>query len=213
MKVYCNHSAWIIEHHLEDDFVEEIKAFIQDNLDQLIEDTKGYSTTGEEARQYWLINNKRNMFYQHPKFFELINKYTHKILNRIKKAGVLIKDTKDEVNLSPLSSWSVIGEEGSFHTVHDHGGAIDGISSLLYLEVPENNKENEHENNLFLITHVGPKSALIHENCFSLEVNPEVGKLLIFPNWIPHGTYPQTKGIRQTFNVNYELFKNDLSNY
>ena len=30
---------------------------------------------------------------------------------------------------------------------------------------------------------------------------------LIFSNWIPHGTYPQTKGIRQTFNANFYMIK------
>lgn len=205
MKLFCNRDAWVIEHYLDEDLVNEIKAFIQDNLDQLIEDTKGYSTTGEESRQYWLINNKRNMFYQHPKFYEIMHKFTHKILNRIKKAGLFVKEKEDHINLSPLSAWSVIGEEGSYHLCHDHGGDIYGISSLLYLEVPENNKENEHENNLYLITHVGPRSRLVYENSYSLEINPEVGKLLIFPNWIPHGTYPQTKGIRQTFNVNFHM--------
>ena len=28
---------------------------------------------------------------------------------------------------------------------------------------------------------------------------------MIFPPHIPHGTYPQTKGIRQSFNLDYEL--------
>ena len=38
-----------------------------------------------------------------------------------------------------------------------------------------------------------------------MTINPEVGKLLIFPDWVLHGTYPQTKGTRQTLNVDYKL--------
>ena len=44
-----------------------------------------------------------------------------------------------------------------------------------------------------------------YKNVSYLHINPEVGKLLIFPDWILHGTYPQTKGIRQSFNIDYAL--------
>ena len=87
---------------------------------------------------------------------------------------------------------------------HNRGG-LDGISTLVYLEVPETNVEDEPENNIFLATHVGAENPYYYENDRVLEINPEVGKLLIFPHWVPHGTYPQTKGIRQTFNIDYKI--------
>jgi hypothetical protein len=51
----------------------------------------------------------------------------------------------------------------------------------------------------------GPNNVFYHSNSKIIHINPEVGKLLIFPDWIIHGTYPQTKGIRQTFNVDYHF--------
>ncbi len=207
LKLYCNRDTWVIQHYLDEDLLKKIKTFIQDNLDEFIEDTEGYSTTGIDSRQYWLINKKRNAFYEHPKFHEIMDEFTLKILNRIKKTGLFVKEGEENIKLCPLSAWSVIGEEGSYHRCHDHGGDIHGISTLLYLEVPENNKESEPENSLYMITHVGPRSHMIKNTSYSLEINPEVGKLLIFPNWIPHGTYPQTKGIRQTFNANFYMIK------
>ena len=141
LKLYCNRDTWVIQHYLDEDLLKKIKTFIQDNLDEFIEDTEGYSTTGKDSRQYWLINKERNAFYEHPKFHEIMDEFTLKILNRIKKTGLFVKEVEENIKLCPLSAWSVIGEEGSYHRCHDHGGDIHGISTLLYLEVPENNKE------------------------------------------------------------------------
>ena len=103
----------------------------------------------------------------------------------------------------------MIGEEGSYHTIHNHaGGRMDGISVVLYLNVPES-KHNDDSNSIFLVLHTDPSSNFITQGCPSLyHIKPEVGKVLIFPHHIPHGTYPQTKGIRQTFNIDYDIFFN-----
>lgn len=44
-----------------------------------------------------------------------------------------------------------------------------------------------------------------------IDINPEVGKLLIFPSWIIHGTCPQTKGTRQTFNLDFTFFNKEYN--
>ena len=34
---------------------------------------------------------------------------------------------------------------------------------------------------------------------------PKVGDILIFPNWVYHGTEPQAIGLRQTLNLDFEI--------
>ena len=111
---------------------------------------------------------------------------------------------KDDVQLYQSTAWTVIGEEGSYHRIHQHSaGVMDGISVVSYLNVPDS---EDNSNSIFLVFHADPSSYFISQGCPSYHhIKPEVGKVLIFPWNIPHGTYPQTKGIRQTFNVDYKF--------
>ena len=206
MRVFENKSSWIIDDYLDSNLVKEIKTIIQDNLNNLYKNKEGYSTTGKNSEQYWLIDQKNDFFVKDSKFYEFEKEYKNQILNRIKVANLFDGEKGEDIDLNNMNAWSVIGEENSYHTVHYHNkGIFDGISTLVYLEVPETNIEDEPENNIFLVTHVGPKNPYYYENTPILDINPEVGKLLIFPNWLLHGTYPQTKGIRQTFNIDYKI--------
>lgn len=198
--------SWIIHDYLDNTLVEEIKTIIQENLNNLYKNKKGYSTTGKNAEQYWLINQKEGFFVNDSRFYEFEKKYKNEIFNRIQSAGLFDKNEKKTIDLNYINAWSVVGEENSYHTVHCHNdGNFDGISTLVYLEVPETNCEDEKENNIFLATHVGPKNKFYYRNSNCVDINPEVGALLIFPDWVLHGTYPQTKGIRQTFNIDYYM--------
>lgn len=206
MRLFVNKSCWVINDYLDSSLVEVIKIIIQENLNNLSKNKEGYSTKGKNAEQYWLINQKDNFFVNDPRFYEFEKEYKNQISNRIKAADLFDEKRREDINLNCINSWSVIGEENSYHTMHCHNeGIFDGISTLVYLEVPETNIEDEPENNIFLATHVGPKNPYYYENTPTLSINPEVGKLLIFPDWVLHGTYPQTKGIRQTFNIDYRI--------
>jgi len=206
MRVFQNKDSWVIEDYFDCSLVEEIKTIIQDNLNTLYKNKEGYSTTGKNSEQYWLIHQKDNFFVNDSRFYEFEKEYKKQILNRIKAADLFDEKKKEDIDLNHINAWSVIGEENSYHTMHCHNeGNFDGISTLVYLEVPETNVEDEPENDLFLATHVGPKNPYYYENTPTLDINPEVGKLLIFPDWVLHGTYPQTKGIRQTFNIDYRI--------
>ena len=143
---------------------------------------------------------------QDSRFYDFEKKYKNQILNRIKAADLFDERNKEDIDLKPINAWSVIGEENSYHTIHCHNeGIFDGISTLVYLEVPETNVKDEPENDIFLVTRVGSGNPFYYKIPPYSSINPEVGKLLIFPDWVLHGTYPQTKGIRQTFNIDYRL--------
>lgn len=191
---------WLIEDQLENELLNDIKKFFDKNLECLLTDKEGYTTTGDSAEQYWIEKRGEKPFYYKNKEYEDIEqRFKEEILGRLKAADLL---KTDDIQLQQATAWMVIGEEGSYHTIHNHAdGRMEGISVVLYLNVPDS---KDHLNSIFLVLHTDPSSHFIKQGCPSIHhIKPEVGKVLIFPYHIPHGTYPQTKGIRQTFNIDY----------
>ena len=205
MRIYENGKNWVIEDQLNEKLVEKINNLIDENLNNLLKLKKGYSTTGKNAEQYWLI--KLNDFYFKNKTFDDIKiEYKSQILNRLKKSNLLDEKIQENISLENSNCWSVIGEENSYHTPHSHNDKETiAVSTVLYLKVPQTNVENEPENNLFLFMNADANNNFYYKNNRIININPIVGKLLIFPDWIIHGTCPQSKGIRQTFNIDYLL--------
>jgi hypothetical protein len=211
MKIYENGSNWVIEDQLNEKLVEKINNLIDENLNGLLKLKEGYSTTGKNVEQYWF--KKNNDFYFKNKNFEDIKiDYKSQILNRLKKSNILNEEMYKKIDLENKDCWSVIGEENSYHTPHSHNGNGYEVSTLVYLKVPETNIENESENNLFLLMDANTKNNFYNNKPSTIIINPIVGKLLIFPDWIIHGTCPQSKGIRQTFNMQYTLINKKIKN-
>jgi hypothetical protein len=212
MKIYENGSNWIIEDQLDEKILEKITHLVDENLNNLLKDKSGYSTTGKNAEQYWLIKDKE--FYFKNEIFENVkSEYKSQILNRLNKSNLLDDKIQNSIDIKNKNCWSVIGEKNSYHTPHFHNDGVDfSISTLVYLKVPRTNIENQPENNLYLIMNSGPNSKFYHNKPKYITVNPTVGKLLIFPDWIIHGTLPQSEGIRQTFNLDYHFIYEKQNN-
>jgi len=113
----------------------------------------------------------------------------------------IIKNVNDQkVNHSALMipwgthTWTVEGQEHSYHTLHRHGKpelrCNDNLSTVLYLNVPKVGGEFYFilEKNTGIETHV---------------IKPKVGDLLLFPWSVYHGVYPQGPGLRKTVNMDY----------
>ena len=195
---------WFIEDQLDNELLNDIKNFFDKNLKFLHKDKKGYSTTGDNAEQYWIKKlGKKPFHYKNKEYEDIERRFRKGIRGRLKSASLL---KNDDIQMCQNSAWTVIGEEGSYHTIHTHGdGLTGGLSVVLYLNVPESEHKN-HSNSIFLVLHTDPSNHFIKQGCSGIShIEPEVGKIIIFPPHIPHGTYPQTKGIRQTFNVDYEF--------
>lgn len=197
-------TSWLIEDQLNTELLNEIKDFFKNHLEFLYKDKEGYSTTGNNAEQYWIEKKGEKQFYYKNQEYENIEKKFRKEIHGRLKAASLLRT--EEIKLQQNTAWTVIGEEGSYHTVHTHSDSImDGIVTVLYLNVPDSESDST-SNSIFLVLHTDPSSHFTSQSCSSTKhIKSEVGKLLIFPNHIPHGTYPQTKGIRQTFNVDYSF--------
>jgi hypothetical protein len=120
--------------------------------------------------------------------------------------------------------WSVHSYEGDYNPLHDHGGnTFLGLSSILYLKVPPVIAEKK------AVAHgASPQLHMASGNCdgftqfvwgatgmrdFSLlrpptqqYIKPEVGKLLIFPNWLLHRVEPFFgEGERRTLSCNMDV--------
>jgi len=212
MKIYENGLNWIIEDQLDETIVEKISNLINDNLNDFLNLKEGFSTKGKNSKQYWLRKPNEDYYYRSKNFENIEKQYKLQILNRLKISGVLKPKILKNIDIKSDSCWTVIGEENSYHTPHFHSDG-DGrtISTILYLRVPETNIEDEPDNNLYLIMNSGPNTRLYLNNPKYFIISPEVGKMLIFPDWIIHGTCPQSKGIRQTFNMDYSFIKQNNS--
>jgi hypothetical protein len=100
-----------------------------------------------------------------------------------------------------LSAWTVVGQENSYHMVHNHNQvAKDHVSTVLYLRMPK--KKNIHQSGEFYYF-LNDGNKITYDRFLPLE-----GTLVIMPVHILHGAYPQAKGIRQTLNFDFEV-KND----
>ena len=208
MKIYENGKNWLIEDQLDSNLVKKINDLIDNNLNNLLKLKKGYSTSGEDAHQYWLIkkDGNSNFCFQSREFENIESEYRSNVLNRLKKSDILNANKQEDLILKSKNCWTVIGEEHSYHIPHFHNeGFSNGISTLIYLKVPETNEIDRWENNLFLIMNSNANNEFYSQKPKTITINPVVGKILIFPDWIIHGTCPQTEGIRQTFNIDYHL--------
>jgi Putative 2OG-Fe(II) oxygenase len=128
--------------------------------------------------------------------------------------------------------WSVHSYEGDYNPLHDHGGNTPlGLSSILYLKVPPVIAEK------IAVPHGGaPQLNMASGNCdgftqlvwgatgmrdFSLlrpptqqYIKPEVGKLLVFPNWLLHRVEPFFgEGERRTLSCNMDVVFDEPSWY
>ena len=104
-------------------------------------------------------------------------------------------------NLKPTSCWSVSGEEGSYHRIHRHmpfnGEDVEKtnrISTVLYLDIPP--KTNVADGDFYFV---------VKENnqIKSYSIEPKVGDFIVMSANVFHGTYPQSKGLRRTLNMDF----------
>jgi hypothetical protein len=170
---------WLIVDKIE---IESIKKFVITNTDKSNKiDLKSKSTVGKKSKQYNLLNKVKNTFLE------------KKIKNKIKK---LLKTSK---SLEILNAWTVIGEEGSYHKLHNHFSNLDKniICSVIYLETPK--KENNENGNFYCAY----KDKYKQVQYFSHK--PEKGDIIVFPSWLLHGVYPQDKGLRRSLNIDFKI--------
>tara|TARA_R100001126_G_C4791292_1_gene132019 strand:- start:16 stop:648 length:633 start_codon:yes stop_codon:yes gene_type:complete len=102
-------------------------------------------------------------------------------------------------NFRLISSWVVRSFNNDFNPVHWHGGHVSGVG---FLKVPSTQKYVDAKGNdkgrLELI------SGQRHFMCNSTaKISPNVGGLVLFPNWMMHTAYPSSSNEeRRTISFN-----------
>ena len=177
---------WLFETYITKEEVEKIKKILSKTIveNRIPNRFEIQSTTGN-IQQYSL--------------HDLLDSHIHDLV-KSKSKEILIKNNilKLENELKHKSSWTVYGQEGSYHTTHNHlqkgfeSRSLSQVSTVLYLDCPTYH------------SHSGLFYAFFRSNQLILK-EPEIGKLIIFPSWIYHGTYPQSKGLRHTLNIDFEI--------
>ena len=158
------------------------------------------STSGGVSRQYDIFSQiKYNAGLPTPS-----QKYFHYIRDEVQKA--LHLKFNHNFNLQYISGWTVKGEEHTYHTLHKHNYknkvSVEKknleVASVVYLDVPKyDEKHSKDANNFYCV--------LNNEYIKYYSYKPKIGDLIIFPIWLWHGSYPQTKGTRQTLNLDFKL--------
>jgi hypothetical protein len=189
---------WVITDHISD--LDSIKTVVSDVTS---EDWSSYTTAkGPKSRQHYLINPSwmPSEAHKEPRgWSDLKVWYENTVSKSLVHHGLLPSQWN---GITAHRAWTVIGEEGSYHTIHDHGP--NSVCSVTYIEVPEQNKNDDKAGQIYFVLQSDPYHPLAPVKHKVLHVAPKPGMIVIFPSWILHGVYPQGPGIRQTLNVDFK---------
>tara|TARA_B100001996_G_C18663889_1_gene594135 strand:- start:1272 stop:2078 length:807 start_codon:yes stop_codon:yes gene_type:complete len=122
-----------------------------------------------------------------------------------------------------FESWSIHSYAGDYNPMHDHGVRTKGgLSMILYLKVPECIEKiaNPNTEPLHLKSSSGNVDGFTYLNWSNINaqlyemlyppgeiyVKPEVGLLMVFPNWLKHAVMPFFgEGERRTLSANANI--------
>jgi hypothetical protein len=139
------------------------------------------STRGENSTQF-------NLFSHQNKFPKTISIIKEQLKSLFKSSKLTLK-----------SAWTVLGQSHGYHKCHRHSdeSTSNHVSTICYLEVPL--QKSYDLSGLFYYLLRNTKNEIDY-----YEVNPKPGTLIVMPTYIYHGAYPQSPGLRQTLNLDFE---------
>ena len=130
----------------------------------------------------------------------------------------LIKNIKNYLKVSKIEKikeikiinlWVVKQLKNEYNPIHYHNGQLSGVG---YLKIPKNMNQNKMIKNKKIKTNgtidfINGQRNFLSESIYNL--NPKVGDLLLFPNYLMHTAYPfNIDAERRSFSFNVKiLFK------
>ena len=198
--------------------VDEINSHIEEELDGAVDLSD--KLVGQINR------NERSAQIQ----FDLNDEVGKLVKGQIDKAGKSYVNNGfgRDVTADTFEAWTVNSYAGDFNPLHSHGVRTSaGLSCILYLKVPEQieNIADPSEEGISLNQSSGTVDGFTYftwgdgdnqdVNRFrpvtEEYVKPEVGTMLIFPNWLRHAVMPFFgDGERRTFSANINIFENSI---
>ena len=156
------------------------------------------------------------------------NDYTSKLVSQIKDevklnytfikknlSKELIKNIRKYLEVSGVSNikeikiiklWVVRQFKNEYNPIHYHSGQLSGVG---YLKIPKNMNQNKVVKNKKVKTNgtidfINGQKNFLSKSIYNL--NPKIGDLLIFPNYLMHAAYPfNVDGERRSFSFNAKI--------
>ena len=109
-----------------------------------------------------------------------------------------------EVNI--INLWVVRQFKNEYNPIHYHDGQLSGVG---YLQIPKNMNQNKRVKNKKSKTNgtidfINGQKNFLSKSIYNL--NPKLGDLMIFPNYLMHTAYPfNVNGERRSFSFNAKV--------
>jgi len=111
-------------------------------------------------------------------------------------------------NLKITNMWININKKGNYNVSHVHPGSL--ISGIFWVKIPQNCGKLKflspnHFNESHLVENVNNKIKLEHNYCDHFDMNPQEGKIILFPSHLRHLVEPNKSDedrISIAFNLN-----------
>jgi uncharacterized protein (TIGR02466 family) len=139
----------------------------------------------------------------------MINKNLSKELVNNIKDYLKKSDIEKVKKIKIINLWVVRQFKNEYNPIHYHDGEISGVG---YLQIPKNMNQNKLVKNKKINTNgtidfINGQKSFLSKSIYNL--NPKLGDLLIFPNYLMHTAYPfNVDGERRSFSFNAKiLFK------
>jgi hypothetical protein len=133
------------------------------------------------------------------------NNLSNELIQNIKK--YLLKSKSDKVKeIKIINLWIVKQFKNEYNPVHYHEGQLSGVG---YLKVPKFMTRNKMVKNKKIKTNgtidfINGQKNFLSKSIYNL--NPKIGDLMIFPNYLMHTAYPfNIDGERRSFSFNVKI--------
>ena len=152
------------------------------------------------------------------------SKLASQIKNEIKLSNIFIKkniskeliknirdyllksDIKKIKEIKVINVWVVKQLKNEYNPVHYHEGQLSGVG---YLKIPKNMNQNKLVKNKKIMTNgtidfINGQKNFLSKSIYN--INPKLGDLVIFPNYLMHTAYPfNIDGERRSFSFNVKI--------
>ena len=141
---------------------------------------------------------------------KLSNSFIKKKLSKelIENIEIYLKDSKiDKIKeIKIINLWIVKQLKNEYNPVHYHDGQLSGVG---YLKIPKNMNQNKMVKNKKIKTNgtidfINGQRSFLSKSIYNL--NPKVGDLVLFPNYLMHTAYPfNIDAERRSFSFNVKI--------
>ena len=135
-----------------------------------------------------------------------IKKNLSKELIKNIKSYIEKSDVKKIKEIKIINLWVVRQFKNEYNPIHYHDGQLSGVG---YLKIPKNMNDNKMVINKKIKTNgtidfINGQKSFLSKSIYNL--NPKVGNLVLFPNYLMHTAYPfNVDGERRSFSFNVKI--------